>query len=142
MNVLSLWRAAPPPVKKASGLVLSYAVLVLMGTLWFAIETDFSQLRELGRGLLRAGGMAAIALWLPTLDKRAWWFAVMVCAVLVALGLVGIATVAFAGIRGDGASAGLLLRIAVPVYLLGQAAFVLVRKPTRALFRSACALAA
>ena len=140
MPAVSSWRTAPPRVKRASRLLLAYAGVVLAGMLWHAVETEFTQLSDLLRGLLRVAGITAIALWLPSLDRKAWWVAVSVSVVLAAIGLFGMVAVGYAAIQGDASLLTLLTRIVVPVYLLGHAAVILMQKDTRAHFGDARAV--
>ena len=127
---------APGTVKRASLLMLSYAVVVLIGTVWFAVQTDFSQTKELFRGLVRVAGISGLAFWLLTLDKRAWWLSIGACSFLAILGVIGIVTLGFAGLAYDTSLLWFVLKLVVPVYLLGHAVLILAKRETRDLFHA------
>lgn len=135
--VFSLVRntAAPAKVKQASLLMLSYAAAILIGTVLFAVKTDFTHSKELIRGLVRVAGISYLAFWLLKLDKRAWWFAVVACAVFASFGVVGILTLGFVGIAHDASVFSLLLGVILPTYFLGHATLILVQRETRELFQ-------
>ena len=123
--------SAPAPVKKAAWLMIAYAAAVLIGTISFAVQTGFTETRELVRGLVRVTGFALLVWWLLSLDKRAWWVSVIACAVLCLLGILAVATFLFVGAAYQPDFLRLALQLFVPTYLLGHATFVLIQRNTR-----------
>jgi hypothetical protein len=129
--------AIPAPVKHASALMVSYALLVLVGTLTFAVQTDFTESRELFRGLMRATGVTCLAFWILTMNKMAWWFTVAVCSVLSALGIVGIVMLGVVGLAVDDSFLSLALTLVIPTYVLTHTVIILRRRDIRAQFGTA-----
>ena len=125
---------APASVKRASILMLLYAAFILTTTTWFALQTDFSHREELFRGLLRVAGITGLAFWLLTLNKNAWWFSIVACGLLAALGVIGILMLGFAGVVYDTTLLWLILKVAAPVYFLGHATLLLAKRETRQVF--------
>ncbi|MBW0147938.1 hypothetical protein [Marinobacter arenosus] len=125
---------APHQVKRASMFLLSYALIVLVGTLFYAFESGGEDTRELFRGLIRVAGISYIAWWLLSLKKEAWWFAVGACGFLSLLGLVGIGALLYAGSIVSTDYYLLVLKLIAPLYLLIHALVILVREDTRSLF--------
>lgn len=125
---------APVQVQRASIFLLSYALLVLIGTVFYAVESGGEDTRELIRGLVRVGGIGYIAWWLLSLKKEAWWFAVGACGFLSTLGFLGIGAFLYAGSSVSSDYYLLVLKLVAPVYLLLHAFVILVRADTRSLF--------
>ncbi len=125
---------APVQVKRASFLLLSYAFLVLIGTVSYAYESGGEDSRELIRGLVRVGGISYIAWWLLSLKKEAWWFAVGACGFLSALGVFGVGALLYAGSSLSSDFYLMGLKLIAPLYFLLHAFLILVREDTRSLF--------
>lgn len=121
----------PDPVEKVRRLMLLYAAAVLLGTLVFAVGTEFTEKRELFRGLLRVALFAYLVWWLPSLDKRAWWTSVIACGVLGVIGIVTMLLLFGVGLAEGSSVAWALIKIAVPLYALAHAFIILVRTETR-----------
>ncbi len=111
--------------------MLLYAAAVLLGTLVFAVGTEFTEKRELFRGLLRVALFAYLVWWLPSLDKRAWWTSVIACGVLGVIGIVTMLLLFGVGLAEGSSVAWALIKIAVPLYALAHAFIILVRTETR-----------
>lgn len=123
-------------VKNASLLLATYAVWVLVGTVWYAVDTDFENTKELIRGLIRFGGVTYVAWWLLTLDKRAWWFAVAASGFFSSMGVLAIAMFIYIGSTYDSIFLVMIVKLLVPLYLLIHALIILCKKETRAQFQS------
>lgn len=115
--------------------MLSYSAFILFGTAWFAVQTDFSNTRELFRGLIRVVGMTGLAFWLLTLEKWAWRFSIAACAFISLIGVIGVLAIGFVGVTHDSSFFWHLLQLVAPLYLLGHATFLLAKAETRQHFR-------
>lgn len=129
--------AAPVQVKRASIFLLSYALLVLVGTLSYAFESGGQDTKELVRGLVRACGIGYIAWWLLSLKKEAWWFAVGASGFLSVVGILGMGALLYAGAGLNADYYLLVLKLIAPLYCLLHALLILLKADARSVFFAA-----
>ncbi|KJS31028.1 MAG: hypothetical protein VR64_13175 [Desulfatitalea sp. BRH_c12] len=121
----------PAEVKRASKLIITYAVVVMLGALWHGFSSDFVDSKGFIRAIFRFIGMSYIGWWVLSMDKKAWWFGIISCAVLLVFGIVGIGFLLFADVTHDSKFLWLVVNVFFSVYLLGHAVLILIRGSTR-----------
>ena len=126
--------AAPPPIKKAAGLIVAYGFFVLVGAIWFALESDFSDMRGFTRAVVRFGGLSITAWGLVSLQKWAWWLAVSLCGFFFIMGLIGVVALGILVTEHNMGALRQILSLGVPLYLLGHALFILLQPSIRQWF--------
>lgn len=126
----------PAPINKVRWLMLLYIAVILLGTMSFAASTEFTEKRELFRGLLRVAGFSYLVWWLPTLDKRAWWAAVVACGFFAGLGLLSVLVFMSAGMSHEAGVLVFAAIVVVPLYALTHAFVVLMQEATRQHFEA------
>ena len=124
----------PIQIKKASLLLATYAFWVLIGTIWYAFDTNFDHSKELFRGVLRFAGVTGIAWWLLTLNKNSWWFAIFASGLFATLGIIGIVSFLYLATAHDSTYIKMLLKLLLPTYLLSHAFIILINSENRKLF--------
>jgi hypothetical protein len=122
---------APAEVKKVSLLIASYALIVLLGVIISVAQVGIPEPTQTFRGVFRALGMGYIAWWLLSLDKRAWWFAVALIVFLLSMAGFGLAIMLYYGGMANDFVISILLKLAMPFYLLTHALIVLTSANTR-----------
>ena len=128
-------KTIPINVRLASRLILIYAIWVMIGALWFAFTTNFADMKWFLRGVLRFAGMTYLGLWLLTLNKQAWRFCVGACLFFLTMSALGISAMLYVAIaHNQQESLWVLLKFIFPIYLLGHAAVLLLKKETRSQF--------
>jgi len=125
---------APADVKKASLLIASYALVVLLGVVIAVVQVGIPEPTQTFRGLLRVLGMSCIAWWLLSLDKRAWWFAVVLIGFFLGIAAFGLVLMLYYGGISNDLVISTFLKLALPLYLLTHALILLVQKTTRQYF--------
>lgn len=124
----------PAEVRKASGLIITYALIVFISAIWYGVTSNFEDTRGFIRAMIRFGGMFYVAWWLLSLDKKAWWFAIIPCTLFLIMGIVAVGAFLFLGYMYDAEFLWVILRMGFVVLLLGQTVYLLSKKTTRNYF--------